>query len=137
MSNSFSYGKCYNFGKSIPSEFPGKWGDLMKNEEWKAFKEKYKLTDNQMFYIKRGFMGMPFSDEKEKTTLDDEIFPFGKFKGKRFSELPDKYIVWVSQQDWLEKWPTVALYVSRRMEEIKENTPTKEEVKELLRLDIP
>jgi len=135
MSNVFSYGKCWNFGRMVRVEFEGKWSDLIKRDDWKEFKEKYKLTDNQMFYIKRGFMGIPFADEKQETTLDDEIFPFGKFKGKKFRDLPDKYIRWANEQDWLEKWPTVALYIHRRMEEIRENTPTKEEIKELLKMN--
>lgn len=141
--NAFSYGKCWNFGKMVRSEVTGTWKEMWANPHWIEFRGKHMLTDAQIYYIKRGFMGKPMEDTSvadqpnnpNKDPLDDEIFPFGTHKGKKFAELPNRYITWLIEQEWIEKWPMVHLYAKRRSDLIKENTPTKEEIKQLLSLE--
>lgn len=137
MSNTFSYGKCWNFGKMVKKEYGGTWAELNERQDWKEFKGQYRLSDNQIFYVKRGFMGRPFQDEDpiEHNSGDNEIVPFGKFKGRKFKELSVNYLRWLHEQEWLEKWPTLAVYVHLRIAEEDEKKLSPEEIKATLRLD--
>ena len=134
--NAFSYGKCWNFGKMLREKVGvnATWDETVSTKEWSEFVAHHSITEHQLFYIKRGFDGLAF-EESQSTTLDDEIFPFGAFKGKRFRELSPKYLLWLSLQDWLEKWPTVALYVKQWKQEQEKNTMSKEEIREALKLE--
>lgn len=140
-SNTFSYGKCWNFGKLIPTEFKGTWKELISSHEWIEFKTRRGLTDNQIYYIKRGFNGKPFEDDTERSKensdiLDDELFPFGAHKGKKFAEIPDRYYSWLLEQSWLDKWPTVAVYAKRRQEKINDNKASAEEIEEFMKFKV-
>lgn len=33
----------------------------------------------------------------------EAVLPFGKFRGCRIGEVPDSYLVWLSENDWFEK----------------------------------
>jgi hypothetical protein len=139
-SNTFSYEKCHNFGKSLPKEWTKGWGELEKDPTWIEFKKRRGLTDNQLYYIHLGFVGKPFQstekrDEKESDVLDDELFPFGIHKGKRFAEIHPNYLRWFLNQTWYEKWPTVAVYAKRKIEDLDNNKLSADEVKNLLKLD--
>ena len=35
------------------------------------------------------------------------IMPWGKYKGEEMSEIPDSYLRWCLEQDWIDKWPKV------------------------------
>lgn len=132
--NAFSYGKCWNFGKMLKDHVKDStWENTTSTDDWKEFVAKHSLTEQQLFYVKRGFDGLAF-EESQSTTLDDEIFPFGAFKGKHFRELSPKYLLWLSLQEWLEKWPTVALYVKQWKQEQEKNTMSKDEIREALQL---
>jgi len=133
--NAFSYGKCWNFGKLAKAEYKMPWKNLIQLDTWKSFVKEYALSDNQLFYIKRGYLGRPFTDDEPKAhPLENEIFPFGVHKGKQFKQLSIKYLRWLSDQDWLEKWPTVALYVKQRIE-IEENKKLPaDEIRNILKL---
>jgi len=135
--NAFSYSKCWNFGKLIKEEYQCKWTEIEKMSGWIEFKAKHGLTDNQLFYIRRGFMGRPFQDDSEPTQnpLDDEICPMGAFKGKRFREITPKYLLWLYSQEWLDKWPNLSLYVKRWKSEQEATQLSKEEIKQALKLD--
>ncbi len=133
--NSFSYGKCWNFGKMMKEKYGWKWKELLERDDWKEFMAHFQFTDNQIFYIKRGYLGKPFEDEEPKEhPLENEIFPFGNFKGKQFKELSIKYLRWLNERDWLDKWPTVALYVRQRIEIEESKKLSPEEVKNILSL---
>jgi Putative quorum-sensing-regulated virulence factor len=128
--NTFSDKKCYNFGALIPSQWEGTWDDMMDDGEWITFKSKHKLTTTQIEIIKRGFHGGPFRVEADS---GDDIMPFGTHKGKPLKNLPDKYIVWLSEQSWLGKWAGLCYYVRTRAKELEESKLSKEEIKELLK----
>lgn len=132
MANSFSYGKCWSFGKMLREDVDGPWTDFFKNPHFLEFRGKHMLTDVQVYYIKLGFSGKSFEGESEQPTNEDnDIFPFGKYKGRHYKDLPDRYVLWLLEQDWIGKWPNVAVYAKRRADAIKENTPSKEEIKEM------
>lgn len=43
--------------------------------------------------------------------LDDEPFPFGKYKGDCYSDIPEDYFHWLAEQEWIEEWPDVHQYL--------------------------
>ena len=134
MSNSYSYGKCWNFGKAVKADRNVPWKEFITHADWIAFKRKNNITDNQIYYIKRGYLGLSFKEETS-SNLGDEIIPFGKFKGSRLSELSDNYILFLHKQEWLQKWPTVFLYVKQREQEINKDTDLdKDEIRNLLKI---
>ena len=51
------------------------------------------------------------STRYDSESLDEEPFPFGKYEGERYGDVPDSYFKWLSQQDWIEKWPDVLVYI--------------------------
>ena len=138
--NSFSYGKCWNFGIMAKAEYNLPWLDFVKTKAWIDFKQRREITDNQIFYIKKGYLGKPFAaepefaDKEHPNAMDEEIFPFGAYKGSKFGTLSNKYVLWLSEQSWLDKWPQVAVYVKRRIQTIHDSTLSKDEVKRLLAL---
>lgn len=42
---------------------------------------------------------------------DHDLFPFGSHEGETYSQIPDNYFRWLSQQPWIEKWPDVLAYI--------------------------
>lgn len=42
---------------------------------------------------------------------DDEEFPFGKYKGQCYGQIPDSYYKWLAKQPWIEQWPDVFEYI--------------------------
>jgi uncharacterized protein (DUF3820 family) len=142
MSNTFSYGKCWNFGKMLKSHVGDKtFAEVVKTQDWINLKKNRQLTDNQIYYIRRGFLGKPFEDTTERDkpnsdTLDDELFPFGVHKGKKYSEVPDRYIEWLADQPWLDKWGNLVIYTKRRLEKMNEGKATKEEIEEFMKFKL-
>lgn len=126
--NTFSIGKCYNFGKMIPGEFDGSWEDLTNEVQWIEFSDRRQLTDSQITYIKKGFMGLPMIDE----TPEGNLFPFGNHKGKHFDQVPQNYWDWIEKQEWLDKWPAVKAYSDQRKKQKKELTLSTEEISSIL-----
>ena len=49
-------------------------------------------------------------------TSDDDIMPFGKYKGERLGDVPADYLIWFAEQDWCEQWPDLVDYVNRNMD---------------------
>ena len=48
----------------------------------------------------------------EDTILDeDSRMIWGKHKGERLGDIPDKYWRWLSVQDWIDNWPALADYI--------------------------
>jgi len=46
---------------------------------------------------------------------EDVLLPFGKFKGKLICEIPNSYLSWLLDQDWMVKdWPNI--YVQCQLE---------------------
>jgi len=39
------------------------------------------------------------------------IMPWGKHKGKQMRHVPKLYLTWVSEQDWIHKWPDIDEYI--------------------------
>lgn len=122
-------GKAFGFGRMIPEHFKGSWEELIRTPDWKKLVESRKFTQETVWYIQQGFEQ---ANKPQGDPLDDQIFPFGDFKGKKFSQLPEKYLIWLSRKDWLEKWPTVATYVNRYMDKLKEGQASPEEIKSIL-----
>lgn len=136
--NALTYERCFSLGQKLRNELSGTWKEMVGNPNWIKFAKDF--SDNQIYYIKRGFSGKEFlenelSSKPGADTLDDDLFPFGKHKGKRFGELSNNYVKYLAEQDWLPKWPTVASYVARRMGKIKDATLSKDEVANLLKME--
>lgn len=127
-----SNGRCYGLGQLIPAEWPGTWEELLETQDWEDLIKDRNLGPEQIWYIQKGFENVRNPPEPEAVTDDNQIVPFGKFKGKRFSELPDRYILWLVNEDWLDKWPTLSVYAKKRKEKLSEGQATLQEVKSIL-----
>lgn len=44
---------------------------------------------------------------------DTDKFPFGAHKGKRYADVPARYLDWAVGQSWINKWPEVVAYVAK------------------------
>tara|TARA_R110000824_G_scaffold128063_1_gene288795 strand:+ start:42 stop:302 length:261 start_codon:yes stop_codon:yes gene_type:complete len=44
-----------------------------------------------------------FLGYKQKPVLDDYIFYFGKYKGNRLDEVPESYLKWLLEQNWVKQ----------------------------------
>jgi len=53
--------------------------------------------------------------------------PFGKYKELDMEEVPADYLMWLSEQDWIEQYPRVLSYINRNKEGIKKEV---EDIKE-------
>ena len=43
---------------------------------------------------------------------DEDKMPFGEHKGKRLGDVPDSYLFWLSDQNWVARqYPGLHLYV--------------------------
>lgn len=137
MDNAFTYSKCYEFGKMLKAEFKSSWEVFTKEDEWRRWTKSREISETQIKMIKRGFMGLLYSGEEVilGSPLDMEIFPFGaQYKGRRFKELPDRYINWLAEQDWLDKWPVVKQYVQLRTASRSSEAATKEDIRTILNI---
>jgi len=45
--------------------------------------------------------------------------PFGKHRGLDMEDIPANYLKFISEQDWITKWPAVEAYVQANMAGIK------------------
>lgn len=45
-------------------------------------------------------------------TSRDEM-PFGKYKGTPIKDVPEEYLDWLAEQDWLVKWPKLHLLLTK------------------------
>jgi hypothetical protein len=45
--------------------------------------------------------------------------PFEKHKGKRIDSVPMSYLHWLSEQEWLVKWPDVYNYIVNSQDVIR------------------
>ena len=48
---------------------------------------------------------------KNGVPCDTDEFPFGKWKGYTYEEVPAHYLNWLSEQDWISSWPEVRAYI--------------------------
>lgn len=42
---------------------------------------------------------------------DESLMPFGKYKGQKMANVPAKYLLWLSDQEWIKKYPKVFDYI--------------------------
>jgi len=50
------------------------------------------------------------SERNPHALTDDDIMPFGKYKGERLGNVPDHYLVWFLKQEWSGEWPDLVEY---------------------------
>ena len=48
----------------------------------------------------------------EPVISDEDIFPWGKYKGRTFGDVPDDYFQWFLSQDWCDNWPDIVEYAN-------------------------
>jgi uncharacterized protein (DUF3820 family) len=46
-----------------------------------------------------------------KPLTDHDLMPFGNHKDKRMIDVPASYLDYISQQDWIVKYPSVKAYI--------------------------
>lgn len=117
--NNYGVHKLWNFGKRLKERFKT-WHDVVFDDEWDSFLDKHEITDDQIHIIKQGFNGLP-------AEASDGIFPFGIHKGKPMNKIPIEYLVWCSEQSWLDRWPSVWDYCNKRKKDIENHKKEFEE----------
>ena len=56
-------------------------------------------------------------DLSNRTKLhDDDVMPFGTYKGKRLGDVPDEYLAWFLEQDWCDDYPDLVEYANQTVE---------------------
>ena len=51
---------------------------------------------------------------------DNYVMPFGRHNGKKIANVPAEDLMWMYEQDWLEKkWPNIHKYIEDSMDAIK------------------
>lgn len=48
-----------------------------------------------------------------KPLTDDDLFPFGKYKGTPMWKVPGTYYDWLIDQPWIKSWPAIEEYIER------------------------
>lgn len=122
--------KLWYFGRSMRKHPVYKnyfWEDIINDDEFLKIEARLKLNAYQVKCIEIGFSGKSIDDINGHAGK----FPFGVHKDKRFEDVPERYIVWCSKQNWLDKWPTVKDYVNKFMRE-RDGGLSVEEMKTIL-----
>ena len=61
-----------------------------------------------------------WGDRIESPLQDNDLMPFGKFKGKQMSDVSGRYLMWLLEQDWLkERYPSVYAYIMNNIEAVE------------------
>lgn len=102
------------------------WDELSSCEEFVLLKHKYSFNSFILECIRCGFIGMPLP------SIDDQVITFGKYTDKKFSEIPEHYIEWLSRQEWLDQHPMLCMFVRQSLA-TKEKPLSKEETKRRIR----
>jgi hypothetical protein len=50
----------------------------------------------------------------------DRQMPFGAHKGKRMREVPASYLIWIADQHWISKYPSVLKYINTNRDALEE-----------------
>lgn len=56
---------------------------------------------------------------------DNSPMPFGEHKGKAMVEVPASYLMFISIQAWITKWPEVHGYIKDNMDVLKSQTKSR------------
>ena len=65
----------------------------------------------------KGSSGLNFkTNDMEKYNSDEPLtdrsqMPFGKYRGRNMANVPSHYLLWIYEQEWIEKWPNVMQYI--------------------------
>lgn len=49
----------------------------------------------------------------ESPWTDTTVMPWGKYSGKKLSELPPDYLLWLFEQRWIKDWPGLYAYLKK------------------------
>lgn len=52
---------------------------------------------------------------REDPLEDDDEMPFGKYKGEPMREVPEDYLLWLADQEWIERWPRLLGYINQEV----------------------
>lgn len=51
--------------------------------------------------------------------MADLQIPFGKYKGQALDDVPASYLLWLADQDWVDKFPDIKNYIERNRQGIE------------------
>jgi hypothetical protein len=93
----------YDFGKLIESKKKYKnWIEV--REALKETIEKFSLTETDIYFIELGFNG-------DNISGSEPLMPFGQHKNNPLDKVPQKYLKWCAQQEWISDWPILYQYL--------------------------
>ncbi len=82
-------------------------------DDFDDFVDNRKISATQLSHFRDGMTGKPYVPD------DDVLMPFGKYLGQSIGSLEMKYIVYLTEQVWINKYPTVASWLKRKEKDIE------------------
>jgi hypothetical protein len=58
-----------------------------------------------------GIVFRVINSKNDGRLTDDDIMPWGKYRGERLGDVPDDYLDWLGKQDWIEDHPDLLEYI--------------------------
>lgn len=106
------------------------WFEITNSDEWDEFIEKNKLSDILIGYFRQGFEGKPYTEAHTQRAKDEAngTMPFGQYKNWELEKVPMTYLIWCSEQEWIDKWPTLKAYLTKIQETVVEEKQGRESV---------
>ena len=138
--NSYSNYRVFILGSWIKNghddiwPYEGTWAELLNDPDFITFREKHSITDEQLVFIKRGFHGLELEEPEVKEEIEhsDDKFPFGTHAGKPLHEVPDKYYLFLLNQPFIIKYPSVLNYAKQVRSRMNTGAASPQEVKQIL-----
>lgn len=125
----YSLSQWHWFGQKCSEHFKT-WESLLESTYFQEFKNRKEISDYEMEFIESGFKGNPY-----QAIHREFMFPFGKHKGRKLEDIPDKALQWYLEQDWIEKWGNLSLVIQEYLKEKSIDKPTKDDIKSILSLE--
>ena len=111
--------------------YEGTWNELLNDPDFITFREKHSITDEQLVFIKRGFMGLEIEDEEVKEEVEEK-FPFGKYLNVPLSQVPDSHYLFLLTQPLIIKYPSVLNYAKQVRSRMNTGAASKNDIKQIL-----
>jgi hypothetical protein len=130
--------RLYAIGQYIRSNHPNhNWFGILEMDEFKKLSLKHKLEKHHIKSIRLGFQGKPPERHPDLPPVVEDfsqhIFSFGKYEGKKFTEIPPKFFEWFLKQPWVDQWPVMKDITVRFLASTKDSkTRAIDSVKEMI-----
>ncbi len=92
-------------------------------EEYAELRIQQYLIDSGILDTSTGELNVPKKEEQKEEKEQEFLMPFGKHKGKKMSEVPDSYLLWLSDEGTTTG--LLRAYIDDNIQAIRNNTRNK------------